>query len=157
MRLRGAGRRARCLILTKISRLVSVAESGQLATVLCATVDMSKRQVSLTSAGHLPPLLLANGDSHYLNTEIGLPIGVEEGTAYRATTVTVPAKATLVAFTDGLVERRGESIDQGLDRLRTAATGQDIELPELLGRLVSDMANGGSEDDIAIVGVRWTS
>ena len=77
-------------ILTKISRLVNVAESGQLATVLCATVDMEARQVSITSAGHLPPLLLANGDSRYLDTEIGLPIGVEEGTVYRSTTVTVP-------------------------------------------------------------------
>ena len=144
-------------ILTKISRLVSVAESGQLATVLCATVDMEARQLSITSAGHLPLLLLANGDSRYLDMEVGLPIGVEEGTVYRSTTVTVPPEATVVAFTDGLVERRGESLDQGLDRLRTAATGHDVELPELLGRLVSDMANGRSEDDIAIVGVRWTS
>jgi serine phosphatase RsbU (regulator of sigma subunit) len=144
-------------ILTKISRLVSVAESGQLATVLCATVDMTKREMSITSAGHLPPLLLANGDSRYLNAEVGLPIGVEEGTVYHSTTVTVPPDATVVAFTDGLVERRGESIDQGLERLRTAATGHDVRLPELLGRLVSDMANGRSEDDIAIVGVRWTS
>ena len=144
-------------ILTKISRLVDVSESGQLATVLCATVDMDERELTITSAGHLPPLLLANGDSRYLNAEVGLPIGVEEGTVYRATTVTVPSDATLVAFTDGLVERRGESIDEGLDRLRTAATGHDVGLPELLGRLVSDMADGRSEDDIAIVGVRWTS
>jgi serine phosphatase RsbU (regulator of sigma subunit) len=144
-------------ILTKISRLVNVSESGQLATVLCATVDTSKRQLSLTSAGHLPPLLVANGDTRYLHAEVGLPIGVQQGTVYRSTTVTVPAEATIVAFTDGLVERRGESIDEGLERLRTAATAQDGELPELLGRLVSDMANGGSEDDIAIVGVRWTS
>jgi serine phosphatase RsbU (regulator of sigma subunit) len=144
-------------ILTKISRLVSVAESGQLATVLCATIDTAQRRFSLTSAGHLPPLLLANGDSHYLHAEVGLPIGVEEGTVYRSTTVTVPAEATVVAFTDGLVERRGESIDQGLDRLRKAATGQNVGLPELLGGLVRDMANGGAEDDIAIVGVRWTS
>jgi serine phosphatase RsbU (regulator of sigma subunit) len=143
-------------ILTKISRLVSVAESGQLATVLCATVDMEARQLSITSAGHLPLLLLANGDSRYLDMEIGLPIGVEEGTVYRSTTVTVPPEATVVAFTDGLVERRGESLDEGLERLRTAATGDDVGLPELLGRLVSDMANGRSEDDIAIVGVRWT-
>ena len=144
-------------ILTKISRLVSVAESGQLATVLCATVDMEARQLSITSAGHLPLLLVANGDSRYLDMEIGLPIGVEEGTVYRSTTVTVPPEATVVAFTDGLVERRGESLDEGLERLRTAATGHDVGLPELLGRLVSDMANGRSEDDIAIVGVRWTS
>ena len=144
-------------ILTKISRLVSVAESGQLATVLCATVDMEARELSITSAGHLPLLLVANGESRYLDMEIGLPIGVEEGTVYHSTTVTVPPEATVVGFTDGLVERRGESLDQGLERLRTAATGHDVALPELLGGLVSDMANGRSEDDIAIVGVRWTS
>ena len=63
----------------------------------------------------------------------------------------------MVAFTDGLVETRGESLDQGLERLRAAATGQHVGLPELLGTLVTEMANGGSDDDIAIVGVRWTS
>ncbi|MGH2892398.1 MAG: PP2C family protein-serine/threonine phosphatase, partial [Solirubrobacteraceae bacterium] len=76
-------------ILTKISRLVHVSESGQLATVLCATLDMNDRQLSVTSAGHLPLLLLANGDSRYLNAEVGLPIGVEAGNVYHATTVAV--------------------------------------------------------------------
>ncbi|MGH2891906.1 MAG: PP2C family protein-serine/threonine phosphatase [Solirubrobacteraceae bacterium] len=144
-------------ILTKISRLVNVSESGQLATVLCATVDRQERQLSVTSAGHLPALLLTNGEGHYVEMEIGLPIGVEAGTVYQSTTVTAPPEATLVAFTDGLVERRGETIDQGLDRLRAAATSHDVGLPELLGKLVSEMANGRSEDDIAIVGVRWTN
>jgi serine phosphatase RsbU (regulator of sigma subunit) len=144
-------------ILTKTSRLMNVSESGQLATVLCATVDMEARQLHITSAGHLPPLVLSNGDSHYAETEVGLPIGVQAGTVYRSTTVTVPPEATVVAFTDGLVERRGESLDQGLDRLRHAATSHDVGLSELLGTLVTEMANGGSQDDIAIVGVRWTS
>jgi serine phosphatase RsbU (regulator of sigma subunit) len=144
-------------ILTKTSRLVNVSESGQLATVLCATVDMGARQLNITSAGHLPPLVLSNGDSHYAKTEVGLPIGVQKGTVYRATTVTVPPAATVVAFTDGLVERRGENLDQGLDRLRAAATSHDVGLAELLGALVNEMADGASQDDIAIVGVRWTT
>jgi serine phosphatase RsbU (regulator of sigma subunit) len=144
-------------ILTKISRLLNVSESGQLATVLCAEVDTDARELSLTSAGHLPPLLLSNGDSRYVETVVGVPIGVQEGTVYHATTVTVPPEATLVAFTDGLVEVRGETLDQGLERLRVAATSHDVGLPELLGRLVSDMTNGRSQDDIAIVGVRWKS
>jgi serine phosphatase RsbU (regulator of sigma subunit) len=144
-------------ILTKIGRLVNVSDSGQLATVLCATVDTETRQLNITSAGHLPPLVVSNGDSHYANAEIGLPIGVEEDTVYRSTTVTVPPEATVVAFTDGLVEIRGENLDQGLERLRAAATSHDVGLPELLGTLVSEMATGGSKDDIAIVGVRWTS
>jgi serine phosphatase RsbU (regulator of sigma subunit) len=144
-------------ILTKISRLVDVSQSGQLATVLCAIVDREARELQLTSAGHLPPLLLSNGDSRYVDAEIGLPIGVQEGTMYHSTTMTVPPEATVVAFTDGLVETRGQSLDQGLDRLRAAATSHDVGLPELLGRLVSEMTNGRAQDDIAIVGVRWTS
>ena len=143
-------------ILNKTSRLVNVSESGQLATVLCATVDMEARQLDITSAGHLPPLVLSNGDSHYADAEIGLPIGVQAGTVYRSTTVIVPPEATVVAFTDGLVERRGENLDTGLDRLRRAATSHHVALPELLQTLVSEMASGGSQDDIAIVGVRWT-
>jgi serine phosphatase RsbU (regulator of sigma subunit) len=76
---------------------------------------------------------------------------------YRSTTVTVPQSATVVAFTDGLVETRGESLDEGLERLRAAATRHRVGLPELLETLVTDLVDGRSEDDIAIVGVRWTS
>lgn len=144
-------------ILTKIGRLVDVTKTGQLATVLCATVDIETRELSVSSAGHLPLLVLSDGDGCYVEAEAGVPIGVQPGAAYRPTTMTVPAAATVVAFTDGLVERRGESIDDGLDRLRAAGTGDDVALPELLGRLVSTTANGRSQDDIAIVGVRWTS
>ena len=113
--------------------------------------------MTVTSAGHLPPLLLSNGESRYVESDVGLPIGVQEGTVYKATTVTVPPEATVVAFTDGLVETRGEALDRGLERLRVAATSHDVGLPELLGRLVSEMTNGRSQDDIAIVGVRWKS
>jgi serine phosphatase RsbU (regulator of sigma subunit) len=143
-------------ILTKISRLVNVAESGQLATVLCALVDTQARRISITSAGHLPPLLISNGNGHYLEADVGLPIGVEAGTLYQSTTFTVPPASTMVAFTDGLVELRGEDLDQGLERLRKAAISHDVGLEELLGRLVIELPGGRSEDDIAIVGVRWT-
>jgi serine phosphatase RsbU (regulator of sigma subunit) len=144
-------------ILTKISRLVNVAETGQLATVLCALVDIESRRITVTSAGHLPPLLITGGDGSYLDTDVGLPIGVEAGTSYRSTTDTVPAGSTVVVFTDGLVELRGESLDDGLERLREAATSHDVPLAELLGTLVTELPRGRSEDDIAIVGVRWTS
>jgi serine phosphatase RsbU (regulator of sigma subunit) len=144
-------------ILNKISRLLDVTESGQLATVLCAMVDTEQRRLTVTSAGHLPPLLISDGAGQFVDTEVGLPVGVEAGTSYRSTTVTVPPSATVVAFTDGLVEKRGESLDEGLERLRVTATRHHAGLPELLGALVSELVNGRSADDIAIVGVRWTS
>ena len=144
-------------ILTKLSRLVSVVDSGQLATVLCALVDVERHQITITSAGHLPPLLIQNGSGDYVKTDVGLPVGVEPNASYRSTTVSAPPASTLVAFTDGLVEHRGEDLDQSLDRLRRAAVGQHIALAELLGKLVSDLQSGAAADDIAIVGLRWTS
>lgn len=144
-------------ILSKLSYLVSVADSGQLATVLCALVDVDARRITVTSAGHLPPLLISHGEGHYVEAEVGVPIGVEAGASYASTTISAPEAATFVAYTDGLVELRGESLDQGLARLRKVASHVDGALPELLSTLVRELPHGSSEDDIAIVGVRWTS
>jgi serine phosphatase RsbU (regulator of sigma subunit) len=145
------------LILTKLSRLVDVTDSGQIATVLCLLVDVQDRTITFSSAGHLPPLLLTNGSGEYLHTEVGLPLGIEAGADYTATTVTVPPSAGLLAFTDGLVERRGEVIDEGLARLSAAAAGRRVALSMLLEELVRSVHREDSEDDTALVGLRWTT
>ncbi len=142
-------------ILTKLSHLLNVSDSGQLATILFALVDIERRAITVTSAGHLPPLLIQNGAGEYVEGDIGLPIGVERGASYTSTTIAAPPASTLVAFTDGLIEHRGEDLDEGLARLRRAAVGQNIALSDLLGRLVSELQSGA--DDIAIVGLRWKS
>jgi len=143
------------VILSKLSRLVNVTTSGQIATILCTLVDVERRRVTVTSAGHLPPLLLSDGSGTYLHSEVGVPIGVRSGVRYTSTAVDAPPAATLLAFTDGLVERRGETIDTGLERLERAALGQDGDLDELLDNLVSDLRRGGGDDDTAIAGLRW--
>jgi serine phosphatase RsbU (regulator of sigma subunit) len=145
------------VILNKLSYLVSTGDSGQLATILFALIDVSQREISLTSAGHLPPLLIQNGDGRFVQPEIGLPIGVEAGSSYRSTKLTAPPAATLLAFTDGLVEHRGEDLDESLARLRRAAVGQHASLPDLLGRLMDELQSGAAADDIAVLGLRWTS
>jgi serine phosphatase RsbU (regulator of sigma subunit) len=144
-------------ILTKLNKLVSVKSSGQLATVLCALVDPDARALTVTSAGHLPPLLISDGRGEFVKTDVGLPIGVDRTAAYTSVTVSVAPGATLLAFTDGLVERRGESIDVGLGRLREQATSNHATLEELLTRVVSNLRHDGSEDDTAIAGIRWLS
>jgi serine phosphatase RsbU (regulator of sigma subunit) len=144
-------------ILTKLNALVSVKSSGQLATVLCVMVDPDARELTLTSAGHLPPLLISNGRGEFVKTDVGLPIGVDRNAGYTSVTVPVAAGATLLAFTDGLVERRGESIDVGLGRLRDHATSNHATLDELLTRVVSNLRHDGSEDDTAVAGIRWLS
>jgi serine phosphatase RsbU (regulator of sigma subunit) len=142
-------------ILTKLSTLVSVKATGQIATVLCALIDADARTLTITSAGHLPPLLISNGHSEFVNSVVGLPIGVDRHAEYSSATIAVPPGATLLAFTDGLVERRGESIDAGLGRLRQYATSNNATLDDLLTRVVSSLRHDGSDDDTAIAGIRW--
>jgi serine phosphatase RsbU (regulator of sigma subunit) len=142
-------------ILSKLSKLVSVNRSGHLATILCALIDIEAHRVGVTSAGHLPPLLISNGSGSYIDSEVGVPIGVSTDAKYTSTWVQTPPDATLLAFTDGLVERRGESIDAGLERLQRAASGNHVALDELLGRLVEDLRREGADDDTAIAALRW--
>jgi serine phosphatase RsbU (regulator of sigma subunit) len=143
------------VILSKLSRLVNVNTSGQIATILCAMIDVERRRVTVTSAGHLPPLMISDGSGTYIQSEVGVPIGVRSGVRYTSTAVDAPPSATLLAFTDGLVERRGESIDVGLERLERAAVGEHGDLDELLDRLISDLRGDGGDDDTAIAGLRW--
>jgi hypothetical protein len=61
-----------------------------------------------------------------------------------------------LAFTDGLIERRGESIEVGFERLAATATRPHRSLDDLLSDLVSEMSHGGAEDDIAVLAFKWS-
>jgi hypothetical protein len=142
--------------LPKLSRLVSVSEDKHLATVLCVVVDVEARELTVTNAGHLPPLMISGRGSEYLRTEVGLPVGVDRDAAYSSTTIPAPPRATLLAFTDGLVERRGESIEAGLERLRSQVTANHVPLDDLLTHMLTALRHEAS-DDTAVAGIRWLS
>ena len=145
-------------ILTRLSALVSVEASGHFATVLCASLDLISRRITLVSAGHLPPLLIADGTPTFLDCPVGVPLGVGESTTYSPRTADLPAAASLLAFTDGLVERRGESLDVGLERLRAAAAdAKHRPLSDLLADVVHTLVGDGGDDDTVLVAVRWPS
>lgn len=143
-------------VLAKLARFPD--GQGTFATVMCARLDVQAHSVTLASAGHLPPLLVAGGDTAYLPLKVGVPIGAGPA-EYETVTVTVPSHATLIAFTDGLIERRGEVIDEGLDRLRRVArTSGASALEDLLTTLVAELpADGRHEDDTAVLAVRWSA
>ncbi|MEU1127300.1 SpoIIE family protein phosphatase, partial [Streptomyces sp. NPDC005899] len=110
-----------------------------------------------SSAGHLPPLLTTeDGDTRYLEEGAGLLLGMDPELPRPVAEDPLPARSTLLLYTDGLVERRGETLDQGLDVLRRHAAdlaGEplDVFCDELLIRLGADSA-----DDIAVLAVRPT-
>jgi hypothetical protein len=144
-------------ILNKLSGLVSIEKQRHFATVVCGLIDLERGTVTLANAGHPQPLVaVAGGGAEFLNVPVGVPIGVRVDAEYPETTLTIAPGATLLAFTDGLFERRGEGIDAGLERLRSVVVqlegrSLDDELAELLHRLVPR----GAEDDTAILGIRW--
>lgn len=142
-------------VLARLSDFVNSGEHDYFATVLCALIDVKGHRLTVASAGHMAPLLIGGDDSEFVALHADVPIGVARARSYREVSVAVPANATLVAFTDGLVERRGEVLDTGLERLRVAATGTQLALDELLSNLARDLASLEHHDDTAIVGIRW--
>jgi serine phosphatase RsbU (regulator of sigma subunit) len=144
-------------VLAKLSDFVNSGVHDYFATVLCALIDVESRRVTLASAGHMAPLLLHGELGEFVQLHPDAPIGVPRSAPYGEATVSVPSKSTLVAFTDGLVERRGEVLDVGLARLRDLATGAQLSLEDLLAKLARDLAPEDHHDDTAIVGIRWRS
>jgi serine phosphatase RsbU (regulator of sigma subunit) len=119
-------------------------------------IDIAARELSVTSAGHLPPLIISQDGSAFIETPPGLPVGVDRDASYTATTVTAPPGATLLAFTDGLVERRGESIEVGLERLRAEVDSNHVPLDHLLTRVLGQLREDAF-DDTAVAGIQWVS
>jgi serine phosphatase RsbU (regulator of sigma subunit) len=143
------------MILTRLSQLLSADPDGTFATVLCAAVSLKNKAISVANAGHLPLLCVHNGHAEYLLGPTDPPIGVSSGVSYQSATHTLGPSATLLAFTDGLVERRGERLDQGLARLATAASAPNTGLDDLISRVVADLVGSHPDDDTAILGLRW--
>ncbi|MCU1691040.1 MAG: putative sensor protein [Frankiales bacterium] len=126
--------------------------SLELATLLVCSYDPDTRTLVAATAGHPPPLLVpsAGRQADYLDVVPGAPLGVTADT-YPETTVVLPAGTAVVLFSDGLVERRGESLTDGLERLRCAVDGgltPDGLADRLCDRLLSA---GGSDDDVALL------
>jgi serine phosphatase RsbU (regulator of sigma subunit) len=142
-------------ILTKTADLIDVGDSGHFATVLCGVIDVARHEVTMANAAHPEPLLVDTDRADFVSTDVGVPIGVDHSRPYESVTVTVPPGATLLAFTDGLVERRGEVLDVGLERLREAAARKHASVDALLLDLAERLTPNGPTDDIAILGVKW--
>ncbi|CAL9367636.1 putative protein [Streptomyces sp. enrichment culture] len=133
-------------------------DGAMAATAVKVLVDTRSRLIVYSNAGHVPPVLLhADGTSELLDQATDPPLGARPYHVPRpqAGLPYMPGD-TLVLYTDGLVERRGEDIDTGLDRLATALAHNVALAP---GRLADAVLThlgvaGGASDDIALVVIR---
>jgi serine phosphatase RsbU (regulator of sigma subunit) len=145
-------------VLESLRGMLDVGDDHHFATVVCGIADVGRHEVTIANAGHPPLLCVASDSAEYVTTPVGVPIGVPSGHPYRSTVITVPPNATLLIYTDGLIERRGENLDEGLERLRAVAASASAKpIDAMVDTVVSELAHGGLDDDTAILGIRWLS
>ena len=144
-------------ILTLVDRKLQRFEPGEMTTVLVATFDPDHRYVTLSSAGHLPPILAPLGAVPALvDLPIDPPLGAVAGHKRAATTIDMAPGSVLCLFTDGLVERRDVDIDQRIGELLAVIAADDPEA--VCATAVRNMiGTEASADDAAILVVRRTA
>ncbi|MFD7921229.1 SpoIIE family protein phosphatase [Streptomyces sp. NPDC059740] len=136
-----------------------------LATCVYAVYDPVTRRCTFANAGHLPPVLVeeSEGDgpdgaggtkkAHLLEMPPGMPLGVG-GEPFEETTVDLPDGALLALYTDGLVESRDQTLDEGLSAFRAALTEAGRPLEEACDHVLGALDTGHGEDDIALLMAR---
>ncbi|MFG3283286.1 SpoIIE family protein phosphatase [Streptomyces sp. NPDC048111] len=123
-------------------------------TVFCGVLNAETGQLTYSSAGH-PPGILVRPDGATLLLEDGrsLPLAVRTGSPRPEGTCAIPARSTLLLYTDGLVERRRRPLSDGIDRASEALQdGRNTAVDELATHVMSRLAPaGGYDDDVALL------
>ena len=111
-------------LIARLNRLVMNSGEGVMATVLYLALDRDSGDVTYTSAGHPPPLVIAPDGTYFLEGGRSIPVGAADLATFKEEHATIPPDATLLLYTDGLVERRDTPIDERFTQLAEAA-GRD--------------------------------
>ena len=141
-------------VLTRLDRKMQHFEADAMATVLYAVIDPGLDRMDICLAGHFPPVIAYPGlPAELASVPVGLIIGVADPAPRPVTTLPIPPGALLCFYTDGLIERRGELIDDGLARLCRALTPQPAD--EACATVMQALVGSGpARDDIALLMVR---
>jgi GAF domain-containing protein/anti-sigma regulatory factor (Ser/Thr protein kinase) len=146
-------------VLERLHALLRTLERREMATLAYMVLDPQSLTYSLASAGHPPPLVLGrDGDVDLIEEGRSPPLGAVAETLFGETSGTLEPGATLLLYTDGLVERRDMWVDEGLERLTLEAAAAAGSTPdELCDRLLSALVpHGGGADDVALLALRLT-
>ncbi|MFF7749667.1 PP2C family protein-serine/threonine phosphatase [Streptomyces sp. NPDC007971] len=141
-------------VLRQMDDISSTEAERRPATCLLARIDPGRGQVTLASAGHLPPVLISGeGLAMPLPVPVGPPLGTGFG-GYESATHKLNPDDTLVLFTDGLVERRGEDIDFSMSRLAALRFHSGHGVDEVLDTILNSLDARHAEDDVAVLAAR---
>jgi serine phosphatase RsbU (regulator of sigma subunit) len=139
-------------MLRMLNRLLLATESLPV-TIGLFSLDLEAAELAGVSAGHVPALVLnPDGSREFTIGASGPPLGLRISSGYVQRSLPFPPGSSLILYTDGLIERRGETIDVGLDRLLRADFDRHPHLP-LADRTLALLADQPAEDDVAVLAV----
>ncbi|MFF0627033.1 PP2C family protein-serine/threonine phosphatase [Streptomyces sp. NPDC004296] len=141
-------------VLRQLDAVVARDDRRRPATCLLAQLDPARGIAAFASAGHLPPAVFgADGTARLLPVPAGPPLGTGAG-GYAPVTRALGPADTLLMFTDGLVERRGEDIDVSLARLAGMRLPARAGLADVLDEVLLRLGGRFAEDDVAVLAAR---
>jgi PAS domain S-box-containing protein len=144
-------------VVERLNRLLwTEADQSQMATMLYAIVDPAAGVVRWVNAGHPPPLVLADDEVSFLQGDASVPLGVLPFPTYAEVSAPLAPGSGLLLYTDGLIERPGEHLDEGLAELAARVREARADDPQaLLDHLLDSLVPaGGAPDDVALLFLR---
>jgi PAS domain S-box-containing protein len=141
------------VVFERLNRTVKTFDSDKMITALYGVLDPKARTWTYVNAGHMPAVLLEpSGRASFLDEPLSAPLGFADSFETRA--VDLPEGANLLLYTDGLVERRGEPISEGLDRLLLTFADAPRDARALADHVLATMLeNNPTEDDVALLAI----
>jgi serine phosphatase RsbU (regulator of sigma subunit) len=131
---------------------------GRMTTLICAQLGVGSRRLRYACAGHPPPLIISPGEEPFFawdGRSTPLDVSAAADGPRGEAAVTLAPGSTVLLYTDGLVERRTESLTDGMDRLlRVAATHRDATAAALVGAVVRALHDPAHIDDVCVLAAR---
>ena len=140
-------------LMARLNELVwSEVEESEMATMVYAVVDPAAGEVRWVNAGHPPPLVLGDDEPWFLEGGRSVPLGVMPFPSFTEAVAPMPGGRALLLFTDGLVERPGELLDDGFARLAAAVSDADCSAASLCDHVLARLVpTGAMADDVALL------
>ncbi|MFJ4188684.1 SpoIIE family protein phosphatase [Kitasatospora sp. NPDC089509] len=138
-------------VLHRLDEATAALGEGQFATCVCVVYDPADRSCTAACAGHLPPVVADTaGHARLVELPPGAPLGVG-GVPFEGVEFTLPEEAILTLYTDGLVERRGHDLDEGLELLCRTVADRRQSLEQTCDAVLTRLTGPTAEDDIAVI------
>jgi serine phosphatase RsbU (regulator of sigma subunit)/anti-sigma regulatory factor (Ser/Thr protein kinase) len=143
-------------VVERLNNLLRQLEPGRNATLLYMVLDPQEGTLAICGAGHPPPLVMgAVGGAEFLELPGSVPLGAVRYARYEDVEGRLEPGATMLLYTDGVVERPGEPLDVGLERLRQTAASLDRRPGSMCDAILDSMLpEGADRDDVALLVAR---